>query len=182
MHSPRRNLKPLAAIAATLWLANACRADDPSQEYKVKAAFIYNFARFIEWPASAFSSSDAPFVIGVVGTDPFDGALDQAVAGKKVGSRAVVVKHFKSADDITSCQILFLATNDEDAQAKILQKVRNEKVLTIGESDTFTTNGGCLRLFLDDSRMRFEINTDATDEAKLKISSKLLRLAKIFRK
>jgi hypothetical protein len=170
------------ALVAVLGLALLCGSDEPSQEYKLKAAFIYNFARFIEWPASAFSRGDLPFVIGVVGTDPFDGALEQAVAGKLIGSRPVVVKYFTTADDIGSCQILFVATNDEDAQTKILQKVLNQPVLTLGESETFNTDGGCLRFFVENSKMRFEINTDATDRAKLKISSKLLKLARIFKK
>jgi hypothetical protein len=182
MASLFKRLAPLLAMTAMLRCATVCRAGEPSQEYKVKAAFIYNFARFIEWPAEVFGGGDAPFVIGVVGADPFNGALEQAVAGKRVGSRTVVVKHFATADDLGPCQILFVATGDEELQTRILQKVQNQHVLTVGESDTFDADGGCLRFVLENSKMRFEINTDATDQAKLKISSKLLKLAKIYQK
>jgi hypothetical protein len=177
-----KKLTPLVTITVMLGIVAVCRADEPSQEYKVKAAFVYNFARFIEWPASVFSREDSPFVIGVVGSDPFNGALELAVAGKLTGSRTIVIRYFATADDIGTCQILFVATNDEEAQTKILQKVVNQAVLTLGESETFSADGGCLRFFVENSKMRFEINTDATDQAKLKISSKLLKLAKIFKK
>lgn len=182
MHWQSNQFRSLLAIAAVLVLALPCGADEPSQEYKVKAAFIFNFAKFIEWPREVFSSADAPFVIAVVGADPFNGALEQAVAGKKVGTRRVEIRHFDSVDKIGPCQILFVPTTDGESQARIIQKVENDHVLTIGESDDFDSSGGSLRFFTEDNKMRFEINTDATDQAKLKISSKLLKLAKIYKK
>ncbi len=174
--------KPPLAISATLCLFLLCGTDQPSQEYKVKAAFIYNFARFIEWPAEAFSNCQAPFVIAVVGTDPFNGALEQAVAGKAVGNRPVEIRHFDSVDKIGPCQILLIPTTDDDTESAIVQKVKYNHVLTIGESDNFDANGGSLRFFTEDGKVRFEINTDATEQAQLKISSKLLKLARIFKK
>jgi hypothetical protein len=172
----------LLAMTAMLALALPCGADEPSQEYKVKAAFIYNFARFVEWPSESFASADAPFVIAVVGTDPFNGALEQAVAGKKVGTRRVEIRHFDSIDKIGSCQILFVATTDDDSQVKIIHKVENDHVLTVGESDNFDSNGGSFRFFMEDNKVHFEVNTDAADLAKLRVSSKLLKLARIFKK
>jgi hypothetical protein len=165
-----------------LLLPLPCGADGPSQEYKVKAAFIYNFAKFTEWPDGHFASDDTPFVIAVAGTDPFDGALDKAVAGKKVGTHPVELRHFDSAEKVGGCEILFIARNDDETESKILAKVSDKPVLTVGDSDNFETNGGAIRFFTEDSRMRFEINTDATDAAKLKISSKLLKLARIYKK
>jgi hypothetical protein len=174
--------KLLLALAAVLGLALPCGAYEPSQEYKVKAAFIFNFAKFIEWPREVFSSADAPFVIAVVGADPFNGALEQAVAGKRVGTRGVEIRHFDSVDKIGPCQILFVPTTDDNSQVQIIRKVENDHVLTVGESDNFSSNGGSFRFFTEDNKMRFEVNTDATDRAQLKISSKLLKLARIFKK
>jgi hypothetical protein len=171
-----------SALIAVLGLALLCGGDEPSQEYKVKAAFIYNFARFIEWPTGAFTSADAPLVIAVVGTDPFSGSLEQAVVGKVVGNRRVEIRHFDSVDKIGPCQILFVPTTDDNTESAIVQKVRNDHVLTIGESDNFAAQGGSLRFFSQDGKVRFEINTDVTDQAQLKISSKLLKLARIFKK
>lgn len=182
MHRRNYQFKSLPAIAAVLGLVLLCGADEPSQEYKVKAAFIYNFARFTEWPQSVFSSADTPFVIAVVGTDPFNGALTQAVAGKKVGTRPVEIRHYDSADKIESCQILFIPTTDDESQVQIIRKVENNHVLTVGESDNFDSNGGSVRFFTDENKMRFEINTDATDQAQLRLSSKLLKLARILKK
>ena len=165
-----------------LCLVMLCGTDEPSQEYKLKAAFICNFARFIEWPPGSFANDDAPFVIGVVGADPFNGALEQAVAGKKVGSRRVEIRHLGAVDKITSCQILVIPTTDDESESAILRKVGKDPVLSIGESDSFCALGGCIRFFTEDNKMRFEINVDATDQAQLKISSKLLKLARIFKK
>jgi hypothetical protein len=165
-----------------LLLPLSCGADDTSQEYKVKAAFIYNFAKFTEWPDGHFASDDAPFVIAVVGPDPFNGILDQSVAGKAVGTHPVKVQHFESADNLGNCEILFIPGNDDETEAKIIAKIGDKSVLTVGESDHFDVNGGSIRFFTEDNKMRFEINTDATDAAKLKLSSKLLKLARIYKK
>jgi hypothetical protein len=159
-----------------------CAADQSTPEFKVKAAFIYNFAKFVEWPDGHFASDKAPFVIAVVGTDPFNGALDQAVAGKMVGTHPVEVRHFASAEKVGDCEILFIADSDDETVAKITAKVSDKPVLTVGDSDHFETNGGQIRFFTEDSKIHFEINTDATDTAKLKISSKLLKLARIYSK
>jgi hypothetical protein len=175
-------LKSVLAIAALLGVALICRADEPSREYKVKAAFIYNFARFIEWPPEVFADSEAPFVVAVVGKDPFDGALEQVASGKKIGARRVEIRHFDSIDDIGPCQILFVPITDDDSEARTIRKIENGHVLSIGEGEAFTANGGTLRFFSEDNKIRFEVNTDAADRASLRISSKLLNLARIFKK
>src|SRR5580704_2288249 len=146
--------KPLLAIAAIIGLALLCGTDESSQEYKVKAAFIYNFAQFVDWPDTAFTSADAPFIVAVVGKDPFEGILEQVVAGKRVGTRRVIVKHFDSADQIGQCQILFVPMTEDDSLSRIIQKVQNSAVLTIGESEDFDSSGGCFRFFTDDDKMR----------------------------
>jgi hypothetical protein len=170
------------SVAAIFTIALPAHADEVAGEYKVKAAFIYNFAQFVDWPDTAFTSADAPFVVAVVGKDPFEGILEQVVAGKRVGARRVIVKHFDSADQIGPCQILFVPMTEDDSLSGIIQKVQNSAVLTIGESEDFDSSGGCFRFFTDDNKMRFEINQDAAEQAGLRVSSKLLKLAKIFKK
>jgi hypothetical protein len=158
-------------------------AQETSREYKVKAAFIYNFAQFGEWPDSAFAAPDASFVVVVVGKDPFNGLLERAVSGKMIGKRRAVVQHIDSIDQIGACQILFIPAMDDDSVAQILNKVQNRPVLTIGENENFSVLGGGCRFFTtEDNRLRFEVNLDAVEGAGLKMSSKLLKLARIFRK
>ena len=94
----------IAVVTATL----PCRADAPTREYQVKAAFIYNFTQFVQWPDAAFASKDSPFVVATIGADPFNGALDAAMAGKTVANRSVTVQHFASADGLGPCQLLFV--------------------------------------------------------------------------
>jgi hypothetical protein len=182
MNWQRQQSRFLTAVSAVLGLALLLGAQEVAQEYKLKAAFIYNFARFIEWPAASFENDDAPFVIAVVGKDPYNGALEQAVDGKKVGGRRVEIKHFETIDKIGRCQILVVPVTDDESEASAVRKVANEPVLCIGESGGFCSLGGCIRFFTEDDKMRFEISTDAAEQAKLTVSSKLLKLAKIFRK
>jgi len=178
-----KGFKPRMTMLAVFGAAMLCGADQPAQEFKVKAAFLYNFARFVEWPSFAFKDANSPFVIAVVGTDPFDGALEQAVSGKTIGNRKVEIRHFDSVDKIGACQILFVPASDDESEKQINDKVKNDPVLTVGESEKFVSDGGgSVRFFTDDGKMRFEISTDATDAAKLKVSSKLLKLARIFKK
>jgi hypothetical protein len=169
-------------LAVALVIALTAGADDSSKEYKVKAAFIYNFAQFVDWPDSAFVSSDAPFVVVIVGKDPFNGLLDRAVGGKSVGNRRAVVQHIDSIDQIGSCQILFVPQTDDDSLTQILKKIQDRPILAIGENENLPSLGGCCRFFTEDDRVRFEINLDAANAANLKISSKLLKLARIYQK
>jgi hypothetical protein len=169
-------------MVLTLWTRSSLHAGDASPEYKLKAAFIVNFARFTGWPAGTFASDDAPIIIATVGNDPFNGALEQAVAGKTIGKRSIEVRHFDSADKIGDCQILFVPPSDKETTDRILRRVNDGHVLTIGDDENFTAAGGVIRFFTADSKMRFEINKDAADQARLTISSKLLTLAKIFGK
>jgi len=168
-------------ILATSWTAQS-RADDPPPEYAVKAAFIYNFTQFITWPDDVLPAADAPFVIATVGGDPFAGALEQAMQGKTVGNRPIVVKHFAGADDIGPCQVLFVpATADADLAAD-LTKVGKNPILTVGESQPFLDAGGCIRMFVEDARMRFAIDPDVAVAARLKIAARLMQLARIYKK
>jgi len=165
---------PLLALAAG-------RAGDASLEYQVKAAFIFNFTQFIQWPAAAFAAEDAPFIIATVGDDPSGGAIDQAVAGKKVEKHPVVVKHFADAAHIGECHVLFVPASQDANLPQIMKEVGAKAVLTVGETDAFPKAGGEARFYLDDGKVRFEINPDAAAKAGLKVSAKLLSLARIYK-
>jgi hypothetical protein len=174
----------IAVMACMLSCAAACRAiaEGPSREYAVKAAFIFNFAQFVEWPADAFVDSSSPVVIGIVGDDPFQGALEKAVAGKTAGGRPFSIRHLAASDDLKSCHMLFLAPSESGKTTEILHKVQGKSILTVGETDQFPNSGGVIRFFIDDNKVRFEINQDAAESARLKISSKLMKLARLYRK
>ncbi len=182
MRGKKFRLTLSVAVAVVSTIARPMRADEATAEYKVNPDFIYNFAQFVDWPDKAVTSGDAPFEVAVVGKDPFDGILEQVVAGKRIGSRRVVVQHFDSADQIGPCQILFVPTTEDDSLGRIIQKVQKNAVLTIGESDDFASTGGCFRFFTEDDKMRFEVNQEAAEGAGLRVSSKLLKLARIFKK
>ena len=149
------------------------------REYEVKAAFLFNFAKFVEWPAGAFPKNDSPFVIGVLGDDPFDHDLEKAVKDKKVKDRKIVIKRFKRISDLENCQILFVSSSEKDRLAAIFKKVNSKPILTVGDVSGFARRGGVINLIRRDKTIGFEINPKAADKAGLKISSQLLRLAKI---
>jgi hypothetical protein len=153
----------------------------PSSEYELKAAFVFNFAKFVDWPPSAFANPTAPFSVCVLGPDPFGGALDDALRGKVIAEHPASVARVKHVADVTGCQILFIASSESHLLPEVLSKIRGQRVLVIGETDDFASSGGVIQFTLEENRVRFFINTDAADRAGLKISSKLLALAKIVR-
>jgi len=163
--------------------ADAQSGDADSSEYLIKAGFIYNFAKFVEWPSAAFSQADSPIVIGVLGTDPFGNVLDRIVEGKKVGPRGFVVRRYKwgkDVKDLKDCKILFVSSSERAHIDEILQSVKGFPILTVGETPGFAERGGVIRFTLEDNRVRFEVNVDAAHQADLNISSRLLTLAKII--
>jgi len=165
-------------------LADAQTGDaSDSSEYLIKAGFIYNFAKFVEWPSTSFPQSDAPIVIGILGTDPFGSVLDRIVADKKIGSRGFVVRRYKwSKDlkDLRECQILFVSSSEKAHTDEVLEFVKWLPILTIGETPGFAERGGVIRFTVEDNRVRFEVSVDAAHNANLNISSRLLTLAKII--
>lgn len=165
--------------AWVLALAPGARGEAP-REYQLKAAFIYNFVQFVEWPAGTFPDGHTPLVLATVGDDPFQGALDKAVGGKTVGGRPLAVKHFARVADVQGCQVLFIGTGQEEQLAAVLQRLGNAPVLTVGESDGFVRGGGMVRFYEEDNRLRFEVNPNAAARTGLRISSRLLRLARIY--
>jgi hypothetical protein len=176
----------IAILGMTLNVASTADAqagDADSSEYLIKAGFIYNFAKFVEWPSATFAQPDSPIVIGVLGTDPFGNVLDRIVEDKKIGPRGFVVRRYKwgkDLKDLKDCKILFVSTSEKAHIDEILQSVKGQPVLTVGETPGFAERGGVIRFTLEDNRVRFEVNVDAAHQAELNISSRLLTLAKII--
>ena len=144
-------------------------------EYEVKAAFLYNVAKFIEWPSP--DNRRRPMVLGVVGDDPFGSVLDQTLSEKTVRGRKFQIKRFPTIRELELCQILFINLADKNQLKAVLSVVKDTPVLTVGESADFMRLGGVVRLVLKNERVRFEINAGAAEQAGLKISSQLLKLA-----
>jgi YfiR/HmsC-like len=177
----------ILAISFSLgWIGEtAAQVSDASDssEYLIKAGFIYNFAKFVEWPSTAFADQDSPIVIGVIGVDPFGSLIDRIVEDKKIGSRGFVIKRFrwgKDLKDLKDCKILFVSPSERAHIDEILQLVKGLPILTVGETPGFAERGGIIRFTLEDNRVRFEVNVEAARHADLNISSRLLTLAKII--
>jgi ribosome-associated protein YbcJ (S4-like RNA binding protein) len=150
-----------------------------SKEYELKAAFLLNFVQFIDWPDSAFADKDAPICIGVLGDDPFGATLDNVLAGETAHNRKLIAKHSKNLDDLKSCQMLFICNSERANVAEVLAKLDNQPVVTVADMDGFIDSGGSINFFLENNKIRFEINPDAASRRGIKISSQLLRLARV---
>lgn len=149
-------------------------------EYQVKAAFLYNFSKFVEWPAKAFPAPNSPIRFAVVGEDPFGAELDRALEGKVVGGRPLVLQRFGSATaDLRRCHIVFISSSEARRLPDLLELLRGAPVLTVSEMEPFVRAGGVIRLTEDDRHVRFEINVQAAEQEGLQISSKLLALATV---
>ena len=153
-----------------------------SSEYLIKAGFIYNFAKLVEWPTASFAQPDSPIVIGILGEDPFGATLDRIVADKKINGRGFAVKRVKwSRDfkDLRDCNILFVSSSEKEHIESVIDAMKGLPILTIGDAPGFAKRGGIINFMLEDNKVRFEVNVEAAKHADLTISSRLLTLAKI---
>jgi hypothetical protein len=169
---PAALLLALALLLAVPGIAPA----QAVQEYDVKAAFLYNFTKFVDWPPEAFPDPNS-LKICVLGDDPFGGSL-QAVAGEQVANHRLTVVRTDSISKPGGCQILFISHSERDRLPQILAAVKGSPVLTVGDTKGFVDDGVIINFTFDGSKVRFEINTESADRAGLRISSKLLQLAK----
>jgi hypothetical protein len=154
-------------------------AAQSSGEYQVKAAYLYNFAKFIEWPAESFPSSDAPFAICVLGQDPFGRVLDDIVQGERIHGRPLIVRRLRGWDDAELCQILFVSASVQEDFEQLLGGHTLRRTLTVGDLPGFLTAGGHISFFLEGTSVRFAIHRDNIARTDLQISSKLMRVARI---
>lgn len=166
-------------ILLVLFVASASDAEAPvkATEYELKAAFLFNFARFTEWPPTAGRSS--AIVFGVLGDDPFGAVLDDTIRGKAVGGRPLTVRRLRQAKDSAGCDLLFVASSEKARVPRLLREVSGPGLLTVGETERFAELGGVIELVAESGRIRLVINTDAADRAGVRISSKLLAMARI---
>jgi len=152
----------------------------PEQAYNVKAGFIYNFSIFTEWPEKAFDSPTAPITVYVKKNTAARDAFD-VLKNKKIKSRGFVIKEFDNVNEILpSCHILYIDTSDKKTVEEILRKSRDGTILTVGDMEGFARMGGIINFYTENNKLRFEINVKAAKRAQLKLSSHLLKLARII--
>ena len=153
--------------------------EQAADEYHIKAAFLYNFARFVEWTSAMFRNPQDPFTICVIGADPFGGTLEETVAGKQVGDRAFRILRISEPAQANACQILFISSSERKRTAAIIAALPSAGVLTVGETDGFAAAGGVINFTMNEGHVRFQVNRRAAERADLQISSRLLSLAQI---
>lgn len=165
-----------------LWMLLICPtiSGQPStpSEYQVKAAFLFNFTQFVQWPESAFAQNQS-IVIGILGKDPFGNTLSSMVADEHVNGRTVQVVRYEQLDDIKNCNILFIPLSERARIPAILDQLKNRNILTVGESEGFARSGGMIHLQNENNKIRLVINHEAARQENLDISVKLLKLSTI---
>ncbi|HEV2329359.1 MAG TPA: YfiR family protein [Verrucomicrobiae bacterium] len=166
-----------AVLAAQLLRGGGVLAQNGGySEYQVKAAFLYNFGKFVEWPANDFASTNSPLVIGIYGDNPFGNDLDAVVRGRNINGHPVVTREV-TLNELKSCQILFIARSKQKSINEILRALDGAGVLTVTENMDPTEPGVMINFVLQSDRIRFEINNTEAEKVGLKLSSKLLMLA-----
>lgn len=151
-------------------------ASHPS-EFEVKAAYLYNFGRFVEWPPETVSSDTAEFPICILGDDPFGKALDSTISGEKIEGRAVVARRISAPAQATVCRVLFISSSEDKQIKEILSNLGKSSILTVSDIPQFLDDGGMVQFILADQKVRFKINLAATRQAGLNLSSELLKVA-----
>jgi hypothetical protein len=180
---PRGWRKSLALLLGALMLFTCAPVGwtqaNPPSEYQLKAAFLFNFAKFVDWPAGNFASPDSPFAICILGSDPFGHSIDDTLQGKMIGEHPVTIQRTMEPEEDRHCQIVFISSTEVRRLPEILASFHGAGILLVGDVQGFAASGGDIELTLEENRVRFAINPDATQRAGLKISSKLLALARI---
>jgi hypothetical protein len=171
---------PAAAllVALVLLFGTGTGRGATASESEVKAAVLYNFTKFVEWPAEAFASTNTPIRLAVFGDDDFATQLRSLLSDKKAHGRSFEVKTLTNPQEAKNCQIVFVASSENRRIPQVLEATKKAPVLTVGESDQFIEQGGMISLFFEDAQPAFDVNPEPAEKVKLQISSKLLRLAK----
>ena len=166
----------LALLLAAAVPRDAAALAAPTAQ-QVEAVFLFYFTQFVSWPASAFASEHSPIIIGVLGDDPFNGALEQAVAGERVNGRPILVRRLLRIADAQGCHIVYISASEAPRLQRILSALNGHEVLTVSDLDHFAQSGGMIRFVLIDQHVRLRINASSARAAGLTLSSKLLRAA-----
>ncbi len=179
--------KPLLAVMLgfiLLAVAGAAAADpEMEREYGVKAAYLYNFAKFVSWPETAFSSAREPIQICVLGRDDFGGSLEAVVSGKRVHGRYVVVRKLQGGGpgdgEAANCNILFVSESEQGREPSIFAAVAGRSVVTVGEVDGFAKNGGMINCIARGTKLKFQLNRKVAEDGNISVSSRLVKLAEL---
>ena len=156
------------------------RVSGQTQEYEVKAAFLYHFTQFVEWPAEAFESTNSPIVIGILGSNPFGEKLEALVRGERIQGRELVVRQYRSAQAAREAHILFISQSEEEDWPGIWRVLGGRPILTVSDLDNFERSGGMVRFYNRENKVRLLINHQNARNARLTLSSKLLRVADVI--
>ena len=171
-----RPLRLCLCLAPLLRFAALAQPAAPS-EYEIKAVWLLNFARFVEWPTNAFTSPRAPVVVGLVGPNPFGATLEKTFAGKTVGGRPLSIKRLGGERDAPGCHLIFFPNSERKRQREMLARLRQAAVLTVGESDDFLGDGGIIQFVRREDTIRFAVNLEPARPAGLKLSANLVKVA-----
>ena len=178
----KQDLPLRLSIVVILWtLAGVAilRAQTPPTEYEVKAAYLYQFGKFVEWPEGTLGRAGDAFAICTLGVDPFGSVLDGTISGRSVQGKQVIARRLASVNDALSCNILFVSSSEQNHLAEILKVVQGRSILTVSDMNNFLPQGGMIQFQIEQNKVRFEINLTAVEHANLKISSQLLKVAKL---
>ena len=175
----RRVAPIVAALLALVVVQARAQAPPAPTEYQVKAVFLFNFSQFVDWPAASFADGGSPLVIGVFGPDPFGTTLDEIVRGETVNGRPLTVRRYQTIEQIDDCHILFIDRSQGEQLDAVVAALKGRSVLTVGDFEGFARRGGIIRFVTVGNKIRLRVNLAAAQQAKLTISSKLLRPAQI---
>lgn len=169
-----------ATVLALVCASSAAKAQSaPLTEDQIKAGFLFNFTKFVEWPPEIFGGANSPIVMGIVGDSLVGKLLTEVATGKSVNGRPVMVKQLKEGQDLKTCQIIFLGSSDEKHMFQLLEGLKESSVLTVGEMPGFIHAGGMINFFIEENKVRLEINLDAATRVRLKISAKVIAVARL---
>lgn len=173
----KRSLIVIPLLISQLLLA----AQKPiSREYQLKAVFLYNFTQFVEWPNNSFASDQSPVIIGILGTDPFGSYLEETVSGEKINGHPLLIQRYSDVGDVGACQVLFINITDANKRQEAITSLKGRNILTVSDATDFMQQGGMIRFFTKQDKIKLQVNLEAAKTADLVISSKLLRLSEIF--
>ncbi len=180
--NPVRILCALLMLVAA-WIAETpvSGAEEPLPEYQVKAAFLINFPKYVDWPAEAFAETNSPIIIAVPGETKVTEEIEKVIAGRTVNGRKIVLKRLASGEEPGVCQILFISATEQQRSPNLLARLKDASVLTVGESNDFLEQGGIINLARRDQKIAMEVNLTAAEKARIKVSSKLLAVAGVVK-
>lgn len=168
----------LAAVLISQTMASTPASSQTPSEAEITAAFIVNFARFTEWPPNSFADASTSLTVGVLGAEDVRAALEKFAGGKELNGRKVIIRQVSMAADARTCQVVFILVAKENIVVEVLKAARETSTLTIGQSEDILSRGAMIRLFVENSKMRFDVNLTAISSAKIHLSSRLLALAR----